>query len=162
GEVAAAGVQPLALRHEHLERLPDLVPRRVPIDVVHLVEIDVVGLEAAQALVAGPTDVQRGRASVVRSLAQAAVDLRRQHDALATAAALCKPAADDLLGDALARLPAVDVRRVEEVDAQLEGPVHDGAAVGFVGEGTEVHRAEAETAHLHTGTPEPDVLHALL
>jgi len=77
-------------------------------------------------------------------------------------AALRQPAADDLLGDALARLPAVDVRRVEEVDAELEGPVHDGGAVGFAGERTEVHRAEAETAHLHTGTPEPDVLHAFL
>src|SRR5262249_17035045 len=162
GEVAAADVQDLPPRHEQLERLPVLVPRRVPVDVMHLVEIDVVGLEAAQALVAGPPDVQGRQAIVVRSLAHAAVDLGRQDDALATSTALRQPAADDLLGDALARLPAVDVGRVEEVDAELEGPVHDGAAVGFAGEWTEVHRAQAETAHLHTGTPEPDVLHAFL
>src|SRR5262249_56171040 len=47
GEVAAADVQDLALRHEYLERLPDLVPRRVPIDVVPLVHIHVVRPEAA-------------------------------------------------------------------------------------------------------------------
>jgi hypothetical protein len=29
-------------------RLPDLVPRRRPVDVVHLVEVDVVGLESTE------------------------------------------------------------------------------------------------------------------
>src|SRR5262249_34420828 len=53
GEVAAADVDHLALAHQLLHRLPDFVPRRAAIDVMHLVEVDAVGLEAAQALLAG-------------------------------------------------------------------------------------------------------------
>src|SRR4051794_15455319 len=47
-EVAAAGVEDLALRAQGLHRLPDLLPWRVPVDVVHLVEVDVVGLQSLQ------------------------------------------------------------------------------------------------------------------
>ena len=43
-----ADVEHLALRDQRLHRLPDLVPRRRPVDVVHLVEVDVVGLQPAQ------------------------------------------------------------------------------------------------------------------
>jgi hypothetical protein len=31
-----------------------------------------------------------------------------------------------LLGDAFAHLPTIDVGRVEEVDAQFQGVIHDG------------------------------------
>src|SRR5207302_2478759 len=41
-EVAAADVDDLAVVDELLHGLPDLVPRRVPVDVVHLVEVDVI------------------------------------------------------------------------------------------------------------------------
>src|SRR3954447_1162935 len=59
GEVAAADVEDLALRPQRLHRLPDLVPRRGPVDVVHLVEVDVVGLQPTQRPVAGVADVAR-------------------------------------------------------------------------------------------------------
>jgi hypothetical protein len=39
GEVAAAHVADLALADELLHRLPDLIPRRGPVDVVHLVQV---------------------------------------------------------------------------------------------------------------------------
>src|SRR5207244_5788182 len=39
GEVAAADVQDLARGDELLHRLPDLLPGRIPVDVVHLVEV---------------------------------------------------------------------------------------------------------------------------
>src|SRR5829696_40579 len=42
GEVAAAHVEHFALLYEDVHRLPDLVPRRVAVDVMHLVEVDVV------------------------------------------------------------------------------------------------------------------------
>src|SRR6187551_3573023 len=48
GEIAAAGVEDFASLHRQLDRLPDLLPRCVPIDVVELIEIDVVGLQPAQ------------------------------------------------------------------------------------------------------------------
>ena len=59
GEVRAADVDHLPLRDEEVHGLPDLVPRCVPIDVVHLVEVDVVGLQPAQAVLAGLAEVQR-------------------------------------------------------------------------------------------------------
>ena len=90
---------------ERLHRLPDLVPRRVAVDVVHLVEVDVIGLQPAQALFARAADVQRREPAVVRPLGHRTEDLRREHDLLAPTAALREPAADDLLGHALALRP---------------------------------------------------------
>ena len=57
GEVAAAHVEDLALLHQLFHRLPDLFPRRGPFNVVHLVEIDMIGLQTAQAVFAGFADV---------------------------------------------------------------------------------------------------------
>ena len=78
------------------------------LDMVHLVQVDVVGLEPPQAVLAGPADVVGRKAALVWPLAHRAVDLGRQHDLLAPPAALRQPAPDDLLGDALAELPAID------------------------------------------------------
>jgi hypothetical protein len=110
--------------------------------VVHLVEVDGVGLQPAQRVLAGPDDVPGREALVVGPVAHLPVDLGGQDDLLPATAALGEPAADDLLGDTLTGLPAVDVGGVEEVDAQLEGLVHDGERRLAVR--PEVHRAEAK------------------
>src|SRR5207244_6187759 len=94
GEVAAPDVDHLPRRHELLHRLPHLVPRRVAVDVMHLVEVDAVGTEAAEALVAGPTDVPRREAAVVRSVAHPPVDLGGEDHRLTTAGALADTAPD--------------------------------------------------------------------
>src|SRR4051794_8424132 len=57
GEVAATDVEDLPLRPQRLHRLPDLVPRRRAVDVVHLVKVDVVGLQPTQGPVATVADV---------------------------------------------------------------------------------------------------------
>ena len=89
GEVAAPHVEHLALLDEDLHRLPDLVPGRVAVDVVHLVKVDAVGLEAPQAVVAGAADVVRAEAAAVRdAVVHRAVDLRREDDAVAPPATL--------------------------------------------------------------------------
>src|SRR5215468_5813770 len=44
-EVGRSGIQDLALSDQHLHRLPDLIPRRAPVDVMHLVQVDVVGTQ---------------------------------------------------------------------------------------------------------------------
>ena len=80
GEVAAADVEHLALLHQLLHRLPDLLPRRVAVDVVHLVQVDVVGLQAPQAASHARADVVGRQPALVRALAHAAVDLGGQHD----------------------------------------------------------------------------------
>src|SRR5436305_1980867 len=116
-----------------------------PVDVVHLVEVDVVGLQSFQRTVTCVPDVACGEERVVGPLAHRAVELRRDDDLLAPAAALGEPATDDLLGDAFALLPPVDVGRVEEVDALVDGAIHDLVRIGLLGDGTEVHRAEDES-----------------
>src|SRR5205814_1385103 len=76
--------------------------------------------------------------------------LAGQDDLLAPAATLGQPAADDPLRVSYAgpvRPAAVAVGRVEEVDAVLEGTVHDRPAVLFRGLGTEVHGSQAQATN---------------
>jgi hypothetical protein len=87
-----------SLTDEHLHRLPDLVPRGAAVDVMHLVQVDVVGPQSPQRGVASPADVQRGQLALVRPRPHVAIELCRQHGALAPAAALGEPVAEDLLG----------------------------------------------------------------
>jgi hypothetical protein len=126
--------------------------------VVHLVEVDVVGLQAAQGGVDRAADVQGGEAAIVPARTHLAEDLGRQHDLVALPAA-GEPAADDLLGAALVLLPAVDVRGVHEGDALLQGAVEDREGVLLRGVGAEVHRAEHESGDGGAGAAELGVLH---
>jgi len=97
-EVAAAGVQDLALLYGDLHGLPDLVPRGFAVDVVELVQVDVVGLEALEAGVERAADVEGGELALVRpAVAHVAVDLGGEHGLLAVLGALGEPLADDLL-----------------------------------------------------------------
>src|SRR5665647_2439048 len=73
GEVAAARVQDLALLDGHLDGLPDLIPRGIPVDVVELVDVDVVRLEAFEAGVQCSTDVQSRELALIGPLCHAAV-----------------------------------------------------------------------------------------
>ena len=90
--------------------------------MVHLIDIDVIGLQSFERVFAGFANMQRRQAARVGPLAHVAVDLGGEHDLLAPPAALREVAADDLLGDALAFFAAVDVRRVPEVDPVLPAP----------------------------------------
>jgi hypothetical protein len=109
--------------------------------MVHLVQVDVIGLEPSQAVLTGPPDVVGRETTLVRALAHLVVHLGRQHDPLAPRAALRQPAPDDLLGDALAELPAIHIGGVEEVDPQLQRLIHNRKAVGLAGLRAEVHGA---------------------
>ncbi len=158
-EVRRAAVEDLALVPQDLHRLPDLVPRRRPVDVVHLVEVDVVGLQPLEAGVARPADVERRELALVRPLPHVPVELGGDDHLLAPAPALGEPAPDDLLGRAAALGAAVDVGRVEEVDPGVERRVHDGERRRLVGLGTEVHGAQAEAADGEAGAAEVCVAH---
>src|SRR5262249_30272402 len=105
GEIRGADVDDLALADQDLHRLPDLVPGRPAIDVMHLVEVDRVGLEPLERALARADDVERGEPRLVRPVSHRSEDLGREDDLLAAAAALREPAADDLLGPAFALLP---------------------------------------------------------
>ena len=159
GEVRRADVEDLALGPQHLHGLPDFVPARAPVDVMHLVEVDVVGLQPLQAGVAGPTDVQRRELAVVRPVAHVAVELGGHDHLLAAATALGEPASDDLLGGAPALGAAVDVGRVEKVDSGLQSRVHDGKRGRLIGFGPEIHGAQADAADVEAGAAEVGELH---
>src|SRR6202035_2036259 len=107
GEVGGPGVKDLALRDEHLHRLPDLVPRGVPVDMVHLVQVDVVGPQPAQRRVAGAADVERGELPLVGPGAHVTEQLGRQDRLPTPPAALGEPVAQDLLGPPGVRLVVV-------------------------------------------------------
>jgi hypothetical protein len=83
-------------------------------------------------------------AELVRIVAHRAVDLGGEHDVVALAAG--ERLADDLLG----LTPRVDVGRIDEVDAGIQGPVDDPDAlvVILVAPVAEHHRAETERGHL--------------
>jgi hypothetical protein len=68
---------------ERLHRLPDLVPRRVAIDVVHLVEVDVIGLHPDERLLTRTPDVERRQARMIRPVGHVPEDLGGQHDLVA-------------------------------------------------------------------------------
>ena len=99
GEVAATEVDHLAGSHKLLHRLPDLLPWRASVDVVHLVQVDVVGPQSTQAVLASLADVVSREATIVGSGAHRLVQLGGEHDLVATAAGLGQPAADVLLRD---------------------------------------------------------------
>jgi hypothetical protein len=166
GEVAGPDVEDLALLDEDVDRLPDLLEGGGAVDVVELVDVDVVGLEPLEARVHRPPDVEGGQLVVVRPggavAGHVAVDLGGEDGLVAMRGALREPVADDLLGTALVLAPAVHVGGVEEVDARVEGRIHDRVGVGLIGLRAEVHGAEDESADLESGASELRVLHVSL
>src|SRR4029079_16611797 len=159
GKIAGAGIQYLALPHQLLHGLPDFVPGRLAVDMVHLVQIDAVGLKTPQTRFTGALDVQRREPRGIRPIPHAPVHLGRKHDLFPSTATLCKPTAENLFGPSLSELPPVDVRRVKKVHSQLQRTVHDRHAARFGGLRSKIHGAETEPAHLDARAPELYVLH---
>ena len=85
---------------------------------------------------------------LVRPVAHAPVHLRGDDHFLAPPAALGKPASDNLLGDAFADLPAVDIGGIEEINAQFERLIHDGEGIFLFRLWAEVHRPQAQPGNL--------------
>ena len=159
-EVRRPGIDDLALGAKDRHRLPDLVPRGVPVHVVHLVQIDAVRPQPPQRVVAGLADVHGGQEAVVRPLPLAAVQLRGQDHHVPAPGPGPEPVPDDLLADTLGPRAAVGVRGVEEVDPLLEREVHDPVRLGHVSERAEVHGAETEPADRDAAAPKMRVVHA--
>ena len=84
-EVRAAEVAHLALAHQIVEGPQRLLERRLRIGRVRLVEVDVVGLQPAQAILDGLEDVPARQPLVVGPVADAHAALGRQHEAVALA-----------------------------------------------------------------------------
>ncbi len=136
---------------ERAERLVDVGARR---GAVHLVEVDPVRVQAAEARLDLLHDPAARVAAPVRALAHPAVELRREHDLVA-------PPRERLPDDLLVLAGRVDVRRVDDVDPGVQCCVDDPDALGVVGvpPRAEHHRAEAQLADLDPGSTELPVLH---
>ena len=145
-----ADVEHLALRDKVVERAQRLLERRVRVRAVALVEIDVVRAEPLQGSVALLHDVLPREPAVVGAVAHREVDLRGEEVVVARDS--LERAAGDLLGGSA----PIHVRRVEEVDAELEGPVDagdrpfvlDGAPVGEPRAEGDLRDLDAEVAEL--------------
>ncbi len=122
-----------------------------------LVEIDVIGLEAAERALDGLDDPAPRIALLVRILAHGAMHLGGEHDLVATA---FQRLADDLLRLAL----AVSIGGVDEIDADIQRLVNDAGALVMIGVGdaAEHHRAEAVGADLDACAAQGAVMHARL
>ena len=138
------------------------------VPAVDLVEVDVVGAEALEALVELEEDLFAGEALAVGVVAHDAVELGGDDGVFAFGVGF-EEAAEELFAGA----GGVDVGGVEEVDAEVEGLLEEGLAVGFaespgVAAGTKRaggwdavgHAAEADAGDFEAGLAEIYVVHA--
>jgi hypothetical protein len=122
---------------------------------VDLVEVDPVGLEAAQRVLDLADDPSPGAPLLVGFLAHRHVELGGEDDVVAAAAS--EGFADDLLGLAL----GVDVSGIDEVDSGVERGVDDAnrLVVVRVTPGPEHHRPEAQLGHRDARASEDAMFH---
>ena len=126
--VGDADVADFALLDEGVEGAEGLFDGGDGVVAVDLVEVDVVGLEAAEAGFDGVHDVSAGGSDVVAAGAGAAVDLGGDDDVFAGDVEVLEGLADGDLGFAL----GVDVGGVDEVDAGFDGGLDEGVGFGLV------------------------------
>ena len=116
----------LALAHEVLHRAHGLLERRLRVEPVALVDVDVVGAQAPEARVARLHHVLAREPAVVGPLARRPEHLRREHDVLPRDALERAP-------EQLLRLAErVDVGGVERLDARVERGAHARARAVLV------------------------------
>ena len=161
GEVRAADVADLAGAHQIVERAERFLDRRQRVEAVQLVEVDVVGAEAAQARLDRAGQVVARGADVVRSRPAAEGALGRDEHLVA-------PALDRLAEDLLGQAVRVDVGRVEHRDAGLEADVDEPRRLGDVARAPGLEElvaaaegagAEAERGDLEARAAELSVFH---
>ena len=128
---------------QRAERLVDVARRVGP---VHLVEVDPIGAQPAQAVLDFADDPAPRVAALVAVLAHRRMELGGQYHVVA-------PAGERLGHDLLGLARRVHVGGVDEVHARVERGVDDADAVVVVGvaPGPEHHRPEAEMADLDAG-----------
>ena len=113
----------------------------VPVHLVHLHQVDAIGLESAQAVLDLAPHVLR----------IAGADLAHEEALLPPFAAV---RGEGLAHDLFAAAPVVVPAVVEEVHAFIERGVHDADGFGFVGNVADVPAAEGEDGDVRAGVAE--------
>jgi hypothetical protein len=160
-EVRAAGVSDLPLAEEVIQGAEGLVDRCRLVVAVQLVQIDVVGLQAAQGRIHGREDVLAGVTPVEGCRAGRSEALCGHDEAVSFPV---QPPADNFLRHSPgAQIPAqgVGIGSVEEVDTALGGTVEDGDRRFLIALQAERHRPQAQSGNLQAGPAESGVLHEL-
>ena len=121
-EVAVADVADLARADQVVERPERLLDRRRRVRGVDLVEVDVVGPEAAQAVLDRPDDPAARRAPLVRASRSSGMPNLVARTNRSRRPASKRPSWLSERARALRRAAAVDVGRVDEGDALVERP----------------------------------------
>src|SRR5690606_20106268 len=144
--------------------LHGLLDGSVGVPAVNLVQVDVVGAQAAQGGIDGGHDVLAGQAAVVGAVAHGQADLGGQHVVVTVG----EDPRQDAAGDLLAGAAAVDVGGVEEGDPGVGGAADEGFGAVLrqhpvlpSGRVAVAHHAQADTGHLHAGGAKPYVLHVM-
>jgi len=157
---AGADVQRLAGAHHVVQRQHHLLQRRVGIEPVDLVEVDVVGAQALQAVVDGVADAL-ARQTVVDAVAPGQAGLGGDDDLVAARAVAFDGAAQDFLAQAA----GIGLGGVEQVEAMFERRAVVGLGVvlgqgpGHPVPGAVAGGAECQPRDAQAGGAQIDVAH---
>src|SRR3990170_8604814 len=149
----------LARAHHVVERAQRLVHRRLGVGVMDLVEVHVVGAEAAQRALDGVEDMLARGAAVPGPGTHGTRALGGDHEVVAAAP---EPPAQNLFGAARGVEGAaqrIDVGGVEEGDPARGRPVEDGDRDRLVALEPERHGTETEAGELKTRAGGGDMAH---
>jgi uncharacterized protein (DUF433 family) len=138
-EVGTTDLAHLARSDEFAQRAQCVGDRSLLIGVVHLIEVDVVSVEAPQRLLTGEAHIVGTRAKV--SVVDGHAELGGNDDRVA-ATLECLAEKDLRLGR------AIDVGGIEEVDPRLDRGVDDVGRSSLVETGPEVVATDADFRHL--------------
>ena len=127
GIVGTADIEDLATAHEIVQSAQRLLKGGVRVGDVHLIEVDVVGLQAAQTALNGAHDVLARAALAIGTAAHRKAKLRRQNNLLAPS---FEPAANIFLGSSnrlRGRAERIRIGGIKEENAIVEGLIHNSA-----------------------------------
>ena len=129
-----------------------------------LVEIHVVHLQPAQAVVNGVVDVLAREAALVQVITHHSEDLGGHDEPVTRRPEVLEGTAQDLFADT----ERINVGGIEEVDAGFDGLTDERPAFLFLQHpftplpGTVSHAAQANTRNLYSARTEIDVFHSTL
>lgn len=137
------------------------------IDVMHLIDVNMVGLKPSQTVLAGFANMVSRKPAIVRARSHRLIDFCRQNDAF-TAATLLKPATNNFLGQPRALLDigrlfsAIHVCCINEIDTRLKRLIQNAGAGLLVGDVTKIHGSETKAADFQAGAAKMRIVHKRL